>query len=896
MAVPLLGTKLFLPRPRAQLVPRARLAEQVDRGLGARLLLVSAPAGFGKTTMVVDRLRAATQPPRSAAVAWLSLDPGDEDPATFWTYVVSALRTAVPNLGSDALALLADPHPPPLEVVLTTVLNELGHGEGDVVLVLDDYHVVGSLEVHTQLAFLLDHAPDRLHLVLVTRADPPLPLARLRASGDLVEIRAADLRFSEDETAAYLTGPMGLSLSPADVATLEARTEGWIAALQLAALSMTGREDPGAFIADFAGDDRYLVDYLVEEVLARQPSDTHDFLLRSSVLDRLSGPLCDAVVGTSGARATLEGLDRANLFLVPLDDRRQWYRYHHLFADVLRARLLELEPDVVPSLHQRASTWFEANRDRAQAIRHARLAGDVERVADLIELEMPALRRDRKDRTLRQWLEELPPDVVRSRPALANGLGGSMLITGAVAGVEAWLDAAEAWLDPSPDRVVKEGAVVVDRSELPRLPAWIMLHRSGHALAHGDLPGSTALAHKTIDLAPADDHIARGGASAIIGLAAWAVGDLEVAHDRYAACLPHFEAAGHVADVMGCSLGLADIQVAQGRPRSALRTVEAAIALATRQDGVVRGIADMHIARAALQVELGDPETARRGLNLARELGDHAGLPQSPYRCRVAMAHVLEAGGDVDAALAKLDEAIALYNGDFSPNARPVPARRARVALRHQRLSEVEPWLATTDLTLADEPSYLREHELVTLAQATAATDPARLDEALALLARLREAAADRPGSLLDICVAQALLLDAAGDRTAALSALEMALRIAEPEGHVRVFVDEGPAMARLLEAVPSGSPFTTYARSLRGAAPGRAPGTVPAQRLVDPLSARELDILRLLASELTGPQMARHLVVSLNTVRTHTKNVYLKLGVNSRMAAVRRARELDLL
>ncbi len=391
-----------------------------------------------------------------------------------------------------------------------------------------------------------------------------------------------------------------------------------------------------------------------------------------------------------------------------------------------------------------------------------------------------------------------------------------------------------------------------------------------------------------MEIATPDDQLTPGAATALIGLAAWAVGDLETAHTSYAVCLPRFEAAGHVGDVMGCSLGLADIQVAQGRPRAALRTLEAAVALAGRQDGVVRGIADMHIALAALQVELGDTATARAGLNLARELGDHAGLPQSPYRCRVAMAHVHEAEGDVDTALAKLDEAIALYNGDFSPNARPVPARRARVALRHGR--SVADWLAATDLTLDTEPSYLREYELVTLALATS---PTRRDDALALLARLREAAADRPGSLLDVCVAQALLLDAAGDRSGALEAVETALGIAAPEGYVRVFVDEGQPMARLLEAVPADSPVATYARSLRGLP---TPVAVPSQRLVDPLSSRELEILRLLASELTGPQMARHLVVSLNTVRTHTKNVYAKLGVNSRMAAVRRARELDLL
>ena len=889
MTVPLLGTKLFLPRLRAHTVQRDRLVALVDRGLCARLLLVSAPAGFGKTTLVVDRLTATEE----KAVAWLSLDPGDDHPTTFWTYVVSALRTAVPHVGTDALALLDDPQPPPLEVVLTTLLNELGRCQEDVVLVLDDYHVVGSLDVHTQLAFLLEHLPPCVHLVLVTRADPALPLARLRAAGELVEIRAADLRFSEEETATYLAGAMSLNLSPADVSALGERTEGWIAALQLAALSMSGREDPGAFIAQFAGDDRYLVDYLVEEVLQRLPDEVHDFLLRTSVLDRLSGPLCDALVGTSDGRATLEALERANLFLIPLDDRRRWYRYHHLFADVLRARLHEQRPGLVPELHQRASAWFAENGDRSEAIRHARSAGEVERVADLIELEMRAMRRHRREPLLRRWLEDLPADVLRARPVLANGLAGCMLSTGTVDGVEGWLDVADSWLDG--DLMPGEGAVVVDPDEVPRLAADVLVHRSGLALVRGDVTGSTALAKEAAARATAEDRLTMGATSALIGLAAWASGDLDTAHASYAACLPHFDALDHVADFMGCSLGLADIQVAQGRPRAALRTVEAALALAQRQEGVVRGIADMLIARAALQVELGDHETALRGLQRAREMGNHAGLPQSPYRCRVAMAHVREVQGDVDTSLLKLDEAIALYNGEFSPNARPVPARRARVALRHGRLADALSWADASEVAPDVEPSYLREYELVTLAKVLAATG--RCHDALDLLARVRAAATHRAGSMIDVCTAQALVLDADGDREAAVASLEVALRLAEPEGFVRQFLDEGPAMAVLLHAVATSSAAAAYARALLGqGSPARDAPAHSVQRMVDPLSARELEILRLLASELTGPDMARHLVVSLNTVRTHIKNVYVKLGVNSRMGAVRRAHELELL
>src|SRR4051794_27879252 len=371
MAGPLLETKLRVPRLRRALVPRPRLSERLSRGAESALTLVSAPAGFGKTTLLTEWLAAAPVDGRSAA--WLSLDQRDNDPSLFWTYLVAALKTAAPGVGASALSLLQSPQPP-IEAVLANLLNDLSAISNDVVLVLDDYHVIDARDVQDGMAFLLEHLPPQIHLVIAGRADPVLPLARLRGRGELIEIRAADLRFAPDEATAYLNGAMGLVLTARDVAALEGRTEGWIAALQLAALSMQGRDDVAAFIDGFAGDDRYVVDYLAEEVLQRQPDDVRTFLLQTSVLSRLTGALCEAVVGRDGGRAMLESLDRANLFLVPLDDRRHWYRYHHLFADVLQARLLDEQPDRVRELHRRASRWYEQNGEPAEAIRHA-LAG-----------------------------------------------------------------------------------------------------------------------------------------------------------------------------------------------------------------------------------------------------------------------------------------------------------------------------------------------------------------------------------------------------------------------------------------------------------------------------------------------------------------------------------------
>ena len=422
---PLLETKLYVPRSRRGLVPRPRLSERLDRGTASKLMLVSAPAGFGKTTLLTEWLAAGPAAPADQRLAaWLSLDRADNDPASFWTYVIAALRTAAPGVGESALALLQAPQPPPIETVLTALLNDLGATAGDIVLVLDDYHVIDAREVQDEMAFLLDHLPPRLHVVIASRADPALPLARWRARGELAEIRAAELRFTPDEAAAYLNEMMGLQLTARDVAALEGRTEGWIAALQLAALSMQGRDDVAGFIAGFAGDDRYVVDYLAEEVLQRQPDHVQAFLLQTSILGRLSGPLCDAVTGQGGGKAMLEALERGNLFLVPLDDRRRWYRYHQLFADVLQARLLDEEPGQVPDLHRRASAWYQQNGEPSAAIGHALAAEDFGRAADLVELAIPAMRRSRQEATVRGWLEVLPlgvlPDeVVRVRPVLS---------------------------------------------------------------------------------------------------------------------------------------------------------------------------------------------------------------------------------------------------------------------------------------------------------------------------------------------------------------------------------------------------------------------------------------------------------------------------------------------
>jgi LuxR family maltose regulon positive regulatory protein len=890
-------------------VLRPRLSERLDRGAASKLVLVSAPAGFGKTTLLTEWLAAGPAGPGGERLAaWLSLDRGDNDPASFWAYVIAALRTVASEVGEGALALLDAPQPAPIEVVLTTLLNDLGAVAGEIVLVLDDYHVIEGREVQGGMAFLLDHLPPGLHVVIASRADPVLPLARLRARGELAEIRAAQLRFTAEEAAAYLTG-MGLALTARDVAALEGRTEGWIAALQLAALSMQGRDDVASFIAGFAGDDRYVVDYLAEEVLARQSDRVQAFLLQTSILGRLSGPLCDAVTGQGGGKAMLEALDRGNLFLVPLDDRRRWYRYHHLFADVLRARLWDEQPGQVPGLHRRASEWHGQNGELSEAVGHALAAGDFERAAGLVELASPAMRRTRQEAKLRGWLEVLPSEVVRARPVLSVDFAGVLLMGGELEGVEGRLRDAERWLAPAtghreePQDPAAE-MVVADEEEYLRLPATIESYRAAQALARGDAPGTVRHAQRAIELALDDDHLCRASAAALLGLVYWGSGDLEAGHRAYSACVAGLRRAGHIADTFGCSIALADIRSTQGRLGDALRTLEQALQLAGEQGGpVLRGTADMYVGMSEIARERDDLRAATQLLLRSQELGEHTGLPQNRYRWRVAMARVRQAEGDLHGALDLLNEAERLYVSDFFPNVRPVPAVRARVWIAQGRLGEALGWAREQGLSVDDDLSYLREFEHITLARLLLARyqdERAQrlMHEAARLLERLLPAAetGGRTGRVIEILVLRALAHQALGDTPAALAALERAMMLAEPEDYVRVFADEGPPMTSLLRAAAKQGTRRDYARRLLAAVGTTETGSRTTLALIDPLSERELDVLRLLGTELDGPAIARELMVSLNTMRTHTKNIYAKLAVTNRRAAVRRAAELNLL
>lgn len=908
MARPIIATKLYVPKRRRGLVARPRLKDKLRGDDDVRLVLVSAPAGFGKTTLLAEWFAETSRD--GAGVAWISLDPSDSEPAMFWACVVSALE-AVVSLEPTVRELL-ETSPFPTELMIASLVNELVVSTDEVWLVLDDFHAVDNRDIVQGVAALLDRVPSHVHVVISTRVDPDLPLPRWRVRGELVEIRAADLRFTVGEAAAYFNDAAGLGLSEGDVAVLEQRTEGWVAALQLAALSIRGREDVSGFISRFAGNDRYIVDYLVEEVLQRQPGDVREFLSQSSVLDRLSGPLCDAVTGGQGGREMLEALDRANLFVVSLDDRREWYRYHHLFADALRARTLNDQPERAAVGHLRASEWYEQHDLPEDAVRHAIAAADFGRATRLIEHAIPTLRRDRDDTKLISWLRALPMEAVRSSPLLSVFYGWTLMASGDIDAVEPWFEHAEQVLSAEPSG---SPAPWPDTPELRSLPATTAVFRAALAQARGDGRSASDHARRALELADADDHQARGGAAGFLGLAAWIDGDVVEAAETFSQAVASIRSAGHLADELTSTVVLSDMWLAAGRQTDARRLLLGALEHArTSAPTATRGVADIHVALSEVELEAGDLERARQHLMLATAMDERLAMRENRFRLFVGMAKVAAADGDTHGAFDHLDRAEQVHQPGFMPQLRPIPATRARMWIAQGELADAEAWATASGVSGVVDVGHRREFDLLTLARLLIAQHRERrvgdmADSALVLLGKLCAAAemSGRRRSVVETHVLSALALDTQGQRSQAVESMERAwAEAAEPDSYVGLVLDEGAPMLDLLRQV-SGSPTgSARARRLVDIASAAAHGAkgVP-QRLersnvpgtmVDALSDRELHVLRLLATDLSGPEIASELFVSIHTIRTHTKRIFTKLDVTSRRAAVSRARELGLL
>jgi LuxR family transcriptional regulator, maltose regulon positive regulatory protein len=898
-------TKVTIPRLRPDSLRRSRLLEALDDVAARELTLVCTPAGFGKTTLLADWAQGADLP-----VAWLSLDSQDNDPTRFWRHVGAAIDRAAAPVGERVLTMVDPRAGSSSEGAAAAVINELAALTEDLALVLDDYHVVESASIHDGLSFLLSHLPPRLHLAIASRSDPPLPVARLRARGQLTELRAAELRFTAQESAALLREVWGLDLSPEAVAALEGRTEGWAVGLQLAALSLRERPDPGAFVDAFTGTHRYVLDYLSEEVLERQPERVRAFLLKTSILNRLSGPLCDAVTGGSDGQDMLEDLERANVFLVPLDEERRWYRYHDLFADLLRARVRRTHPGDLTELHRRAAIWCERHGLIDEAIRHAISSEERDWAARLVEEHLGETLRHGEGVILDRWLSMLPEDVVRFRPKLCLAQGWMQLHIG-------HLDSAE--------RLVKHAEQAFEHGEasgeleLPsaggmvaEVPAAIALLRADIAAARGDTEGSAGSARSALAQMGQEEFGPRFLARFQLACADWMAGRLEKAEPALTRLLAEGRATPDPYPLVSSCYALGQVQAGRGKLGAALRTNREGLRYATKGSRLSPFHAgEAHIGMAQVLYQRDELEDALQHATAGIELCRHTVEFVLPAVGLVALAWIRNAMGEADAAREATDEACRIRPGQgFVTLWNPAQAERARLLLAQGRVKEAERWAEEQGLNDHDELPYHRERDYLVLVRLLLArAEPARALRLLERLATLAESQ-DRNESVIHIGALRSVALQAAGDHRGALASLAQALSLARPEGYVRVFADEGPPMAALLRGLVtagrggrlpglSGAARDHLNRIVRafGAPARHGGGTAPAvATLVVPLTDRELEVLRLVGAGKRNREIARELVVTLETVKKHISHIFEKIGADNRTEAVARAREVGLI
>jgi LuxR family maltose regulon positive regulatory protein len=877
----LLLTKLRIPQSRPQIVPRPRLIAILDQTLQAdcRLALISAPAGFGKTVLLSEWANRQALP-----VAYLSLEEGENDLKRFLAYFVAALQTAVPTLGQGISAMLRSPEAMAAEPIMTALINEIAGLGQELLLILDDLHLVSATEIYAALAYLLEHMPPDLHFLLATRADPPLPLARLRARGQMIELREADLRFTQDETAHFLQNLMALQLGPDEVHVLHSRTEGWAAGLQMAALSMRGREHLADFARSFSGSHEYVVDYLTDEVLARQRDAQKTFLLQTSILGQLCGPLCDAVTGQVDSHQRLEQLKADNLFTLSLDDERHWYRYHRLFADLLQQRLLKQQPDQIPELHRRASNWLAENGFPLEAIHHALQAGDGRRGADLIEgvIEQPATWNTINATMLMAWLERLPAPILQARPRLRLYQARAYTVKG-------YTEKADVLLQALEEKLRQEAP---PGAESDSLLDQIAADRVSNAILRGQPRRAVDFAEQALAEIAQDKLPARLRLETILGLAYYQVGDVKRAAQAYARAAAAAQVVGVPAVVASLKTGMAKVNILRGRLREAAQDCAEACQLAEVDHVRTAAAGPALVTWAEILSEQNELQQAQALLGQGIELLLKHGPVHALAMAYVTQARIQQAKGQYEEALQALRQAAQLAAGQpGSMTARGIAAQRARLWLATNNLVAAEQWSAEYRLTAAGE--YTREFEELTLARVYLARE--RADTAISLLATLLAAAeqAGRLGSVIEILVLQALALAATTGVNKAIPSLARSLALAEPQGYARLYIDEGQSLARLLAATAAAGHQAAYAHQLLQAMPL---GEQRQAALVEPLSQREMEVLQLIEQGLSNRQIAQELVISLATVKSHTGHIYSKLGVSSRTQAVGKARALHLL
>ena len=895
----ILRAKLYVPRGRVDNVPRPRLYERLDDGVRHELTVVSAPAGFGKTTLLADWSRRSERP-----VAWVSLDERDDDPVRFLSYVIAAIGTIHKDFGETTRAFLSSlQSQEELEPVLTALSNEILELPRDFVLVLDDYHAIRSKTIHDALAFLLEHSPPPMHLVVAGRTRPPLPLSRLRARGRLTELGAPDLRFTLEEATNFLVRTMGLKLTGESVAKLEEGTEGWIAGLQLAAHALRGGEYETRPVEEFAGSARYVFDYLADEVLSHQPEDIREFLLKTSIVETLSGPLCETLTDTTGGREMLEKLERANLFLVPLDEEGRYFRYHHLFAAFLRERLQRVHPDLILDLHRRAELWYENDGCLAGAVEHALAAEDFDRAAGLIEEETGVRRRYVDASLLLRWLGTLPGRLVRHRPQLCLLYAWALVHSGELEDAERRLQDTEEALKLG-DRASAVGLSDEERTMLGE----ICIVRARMAAMRENAPLSTELSNRALDLLPEGELHLRGDVALDLGHAYCSVGDIESASEAFARAAATGRAADDLRTALFALRYRAALEISRGRLREAEDLLMDGLRLAGARPGGVPSVAGMiHTGMGELLYERGALDDARRFLKAGIEHGRRSGEAKILVYGYVNLARVLMARGDAEAAHSLIREA-----GGLTPRWPLIWAWQARFYLAQGDVESAARWAQDYGAT-QDYLSYPRHFERITMARVL--LGEGRTYDALESFGRLHKNAVSegRMAHAIELLALLALASEQRGATGEALDHLERALALAEPEGFVRLFVDEGPPMVALLERlVREPRDDGSYAAAPDGYA-GRLLEHFAAEtglyddsgngisrrgrvRGLEPLSEREIEVLELVAAGRSNAEIAGELYLSVGTVKAHVHHIFGKLLVRNRSQAVARARELSLL
>jgi LuxR family transcriptional regulator, maltose regulon positive regulatory protein len=911
----LIRTKLHLPFTRPGLVSRPRLQEQIYQGLRGPLTLVTAPAGFGKSTLVASCVTGC-----GMAVAWLSLDKDDNHAESFLNYLVAALQKADNSIGIKAAQLLTGMQLASPEAVLTSLINDLDDVTGEIVLVLDDYQQINSQAVHEEMAFLLQHCPNSFHLVIATRSDPPFHLSSALARGRMVELRAADLSFTEPEATQFLNDVMGLGLDARLVSALEERTEGWIAGLQMAALSMQNRKDIDGFIKGFSGSNRYILDYLLEEVMAGQPPEIQRFLLCTSILERLTAPLCEAVLEAGkldgqiidkisanfqhpyplGCQPILEYLDRANLFLVPLDDERTWYRYHHLFADLLHARLQQtLKSEEIAALHTRAAQWYNRNGFTVQAIHHASLTSNTEWVEQLIEQNYMEMFHRGEASAMRSWTGQLSKELIYRRPWLCIYEAQSHALFGQ-------LDEAEVLIAKAEEHLQLENPAADIKSMLGHL-AYVKSRVTG---MRGDVQRAIELSLIARENTPASNQALQSGIGVMLGVGYFMIGDFPKSIQTFKETIQSSSAVKAINGTMAAYCHLARLNAIQGHLNKSYELYQEAGKFAREAGGRNLGAMSLvDVGIANVLYELNDLEAALARIKHGLDFIPLWGNADDIAMAYTTLARIQQSQGNIDGGLETVEKGIQLIQtrGVFSVARDAVHAARVRLWLAQGDLLSAGRWAASQEERLIPDTRFGFENELTRITLSRVYIAQLKPGEAIRLLTRLEESAESggRTGRLIEILILKALTLQGLGKTALALVPLEKSLSQAEPEGYIRIFVHEGASMQSLLAqwlAHASSGPVRDYASHLlsqfaaRSQGSAAAPGKVPPDgNQFEPLTRRELEVLSLLAAGLSNQQIAEKLIISLGTVKFYVHAIMQKFGVHSRTQAILIAKERNL-